>query len=76
MATGCACFLLGSYLSYQRGSDDGFDQGYSFATSDIEVAWRLTTKGEAALDADRVPVALSIHPSFSNSQLSTLNPQL
>ena len=70
MFCGCLCFLLGSYLSYQRGSADGFDEGYAFATSDVELAWRVTAEGSAALNAAREPVELTIHPSHLKSQIS------
>lgn len=63
MFTGCLTFLLGSCLSYQRGSDAGFDEGYEFATSEMEVQWRKTAQGSAAQAAEREPVELTIHPS-------------
>lgn len=70
MFCGCLCFLLGSYLGYQRGSADGFDEGYSFATSDMEIQWRHTAKGSTAPDAARVPVELTIHSSHLQLPLS------
>lgn len=59
-------WALGYRCGFQTGTDCGFDEGYDFATSDIEIAWRITAKGETALDAARTAkpaVQLSIHPS-------------
>ena len=64
MICGCICFLLGSHLSYQRGSDDGFNDGYDFATADREIRWRITAEGSSAPDAAREPVQLTIHPDL------------
>lgn len=63
MIGSCLCFLLGSHLSYRRGADDGFEDGYQFASQESEIRWRITATGEAALAAARQEVPLSIHPS-------------
>ena len=63
MATGCLCFLVGSYLGFNRGYLDGFDDGYEFAEHEMNLVWKATPQGESAPAAVREPVALSIHPS-------------
>jgi len=56
---------IGFRQGYDMGCEAGWNEGYQFATSDQEIAWQITAKGEAALDAattEREPLTeLSLH---------------
>jgi hypothetical protein len=56
MVSGSICFALGSWLNYNRGYGDGWDDSDAFhAMPDAEIRWKLTARGGQLLDDTQEP---------------------